>query len=216
MSPGDAIRILWAYLHRGEPVRPADLIFVLGNEDTDCAVLAAELWHRGVAPLIAVSGATGRNTRGVLRRSEAELFADTARAHGVPADAMLLETRATNTGENVLFTRALLADRKTDPKRVLAVQKPYAERRVLVTLRHFWPEPAFAVTSRDIGFEAYAAHTGDRAGLIAMLVGEVHRMLVYPGRGWQRPEDVPPEAVEAARRLTREGFDAHLVRGERL
>lgn len=197
-------------------MRPADLLFVLGNEDTDYAALAAELWRAGVAPLIAISGATGRNTRGVLRRSEAELFADEAIARGVPADAILLETSATNTGENVKLTRALLAARGLSPKRVLAVQKPYAERRVLVSLTHFWPDVAFAVTSRGIGFDAYCARGFARAEVVAMPVGEVHRMRVYPGRGWQSPEAVPLEAVEAMRFLARAGYDGHSVRGEPL
>lgn len=212
MTEAEAVGILWRYLRRGEPVRPADLLFVLGNEDLDCATLAAELWHRGVAPLIAISGATGRNTRNVFRRSEAELFADEARRCGVPEDAILLETRATNTGENVRLTRELLRAKNLSPGRILAVQKPYAERRVAVSLHHYWPGPAVSVTSRDIGFDEYAARTSGRAELIAMLVGEVHRMGVYPGRGWQAPEPVPPDAIEAMRFLAASGHDRHVIR----
>lgn len=41
-------------------------------------------------------------------RSEAEIFAEHAIAKGVPGDKIKLETKSTNIGENVKFTRELL------------------------------------------------------------------------------------------------------------
>ena len=107
----------------------------------------------GLAPLVVMSARQGARHTVSSRKGEAELFADEARARGVPDEALLLETRATNTGENVRFTRELLTARGLFPKKVLAVQKPYAERRVLVSLRRYWPGVAPAVTSRDVTLE---------------------------------------------------------------
>jgi uncharacterized SAM-binding protein YcdF (DUF218 family) len=57
------------------------------------------------------------------------LFAARARELGVPADKMLVEDQSTNTGENVRFSRALLAARGIPAQTLLLVQKPYMERR---------------------------------------------------------------------------------------
>ena len=53
---------------------------------------------------------------------------------------MLIENRSTNTGENVLFTKRLLAERQLDPETFIVVQKPYMERRSYATFRKVWPE----------------------------------------------------------------------------
>ena len=78
MDETAAIRTLWAYLRRGVVPEKSDILFVLGNEDVGCAAFAAELWRAGLAPLVVISGATGRSTHGVFRKSEAELFAEEA------------------------------------------------------------------------------------------------------------------------------------------
>lgn len=44
-------------------------------------------------------------------RPEAEVFAEKAIELGVPPSAVLTETKATNTGENIRFTQALLRER---------------------------------------------------------------------------------------------------------
>ncbi|GAL03300.1 hypothetical protein JCM19237_6193 [Photobacterium aphoticum] len=44
-------------------------------------------------------------------RSEAEAFATVAMDMGVPEEAILIESQSTNTGENVQFTQALLAEK---------------------------------------------------------------------------------------------------------
>ena len=93
------------------------------------------------------------------------------------------------------------------------MQKPYAERRVLVSLNRYWPGVAPAVTSRDVTFDEYCAGGFDSGEVAAMLVGEVHRMLEYPRRGWQAPEPVPESAVAAMRTLAAAGHAKHLIPG---
>src|SRR5262249_40458191 len=78
-------------------------------------------------------------------RPEAEIFADVAAAAGVPRERILVEARSTNTAENVAFSRELLAGRGLHPRRAIAVQKPYMERRTHATFRRGWPEPGRAV-----------------------------------------------------------------------
>ena len=49
-------RLLWDYLRLGIPVRPADCLLVFGGHDIGVADRAAELYRRGTASLIVVSG----------------------------------------------------------------------------------------------------------------------------------------------------------------
>ncbi len=211
MNNDGAIRTLWDYLRLGNEPGPADVIFVLGNDDFRCAERAASLWREGFAPRIVVSGATGRSTAGVFTRTEAESFGEAIVAYGVPASALTLEREATNTGENVDMTRELLAREGFSPKSVLAVQKPYMERRTLATIRHRWPEVRAGVTSPSLSFEQYCNRRFPRGEVTAMLVGEVHRIIEYPKRGWQAYEPVPSAVSDALRQLAAAGFTRHLV-----
>ena len=57
---------------------------------------------------------------------------------GVPAEAILIENRSRNTGENFRFTRQVLESRGLDFSSFIMVQKPYMERRVLATAQQQW------------------------------------------------------------------------------
>ena len=67
---------------------------------------------------------------------------------GVPGDCILIENKSTNTGENVRFSRAVLEKAGIpEPSSIIALQKPYMERRTLATLQAQWPEVRVAVSS---------------------------------------------------------------------
>ena len=136
-----------------------------------------------------------------------------AAAHGVPRDHILLEDRATNTGENVAFSRALLAERGIHPRRVIAVQKPYMERRTFATFRRVWPEVEVLVTSPQIPFADYATAEITKEKVIHIMVGDLQRILIYGKNGFQIPQDVPPEVLEAYQELIARGFTGHLIDG---
>ena len=114
MSTDTWARIVWDYHHVHHTLRKADCIVVLGSHDTRVAERGAELFLEGWAPLVVFSGHLGSLTSGIWTRSEAEVFAEIAVERGVPRDRILLESRSTNTGENVDFTRQLLAEKDLD------------------------------------------------------------------------------------------------------
>ena len=86
---------------------------------------------------------------------EADRFAQIAIEMGVPDQNILRENRSTNTGENVSFTRELLAEKKLEPHSFIVVQKPYMERRSYATFRKVWPEKKVIVTSPQVSFAEY-------------------------------------------------------------
>jgi len=211
VSVDDDARIVWDYHHVGHALAKADAIVVLGSHDTRVAERAADVWHEGWAPLIVFSGQRGALTEQKWSRPEAEVFADVAASRGVPRETMLLESRSTNTGENVVFTRALLAERGIQPTRLIAIQKPYMERRTWATFCQRWPEVEVLVTSPQLDFDHYPNEEITREDVINIMVGDLQRIILYGQRGWQAPQEVPPTVLEAYERLVETGYDRRLI-----
>ena len=120
---------IWDYHHLDHQLTRADAILVLCSHDTAVAARGAELFLQQWAPLLIFAGGLGAITRGLWDEPEADQFARIAVGMGVPQDRILIENRSTNTGENVRFTKQLLAARGLDPATFIVVQKPYMERR---------------------------------------------------------------------------------------
>jgi uncharacterized SAM-binding protein YcdF (DUF218 family) len=211
MSIDDWARTLWDYHHVGHVLEKADCIIALGSHDTRVAERAAEVFLEGWAPLLVCSGHLGSLTRNLWTRSEAEIFADVAAARGVPRGRILVESRSTNTGENVDFSRQLLAGRGLVPRRAVAVQKPYMERRTLATFARRWPELEVRVTSPQVDFDHYAAGDIRRDDVIHIMVGDLQRLVVYGRKGWSEPQDVPAEVMEAYEALVAAGYTRRLL-----
>jgi uncharacterized SAM-binding protein YcdF (DUF218 family) len=70
-----------------------------------------ELYHRGLFPLLVFTGANAPTTLARFPRGEVVRYREAALALGVPASAVLVEPRATNTAENLVLTRDLLLGR---------------------------------------------------------------------------------------------------------
>ena len=211
------LQVLWDYMHMGMTPRPADVILGLGCYDELIPLRAAELWRQGLAPVVVFSGGLGRNTAGVFRTSEAERFAAIAMAQGVPEQAILLEARSANSAENFLFTKALLAEKGVPARRVLAVHKPYMERRVYAAAPVYWPEAELTVTSPQVSIPehiraaAAAAGIGERT-VVETVVGDVQRMELYAQKGYQMPQQIPPAVRAAYDRLLAAGYTGQLAR----
>jgi uncharacterized SAM-binding protein YcdF (DUF218 family) len=210
----DWARIVWDYHHVGHALEKADCIIVLGSHDTRVAERGAEVFLGGWAPLLVFSGHLGTLTTALWSRSEAEVFADIAVELGVPRDRILLEARSTNTGENVDFSRQLLAERGIRPGKAIAVQKPYMERRTLATFRQRWPELEVVVTSPQIAFDAYPTGDIQKDDVIHIMVGDLQRLIVYGRRGWSVPQDVPAGVMEAYERLVGAGYIRRVLKEE--
>jgi uncharacterized SAM-binding protein YcdF (DUF218 family) len=207
----DDARLVWDYHHVGHALVPADCIIALGSHDTRVAERAADLFLEGWAPLLVLSGNLGSLTSGMWTRPEAEVFADVAAARGVPRERMLIEARATHTGENVSFTRALLAERGLSPRSAIAVQKPYMERRTLATFQQRWSGLDVIVTSPQIAFEDYPTAGITRDDAIHIMVGDLQRLMVYGERGWSAPQEVPAAVRAAFDRLVAAGYTGRLL-----
>src|SRR5262249_31663289 len=160
----------------GQQLEKCDIILALGSNDLRVAEFAADLFLQGWAPALVLSGNAGALTRDRFSKPEAEMFAEIALKKGVPQEAILIEARSTNTGENVMFSRRLLQERGIIPESILLVQKPYMERRAYATFQKVWPGKRVIVTSPPIPFSAYPTPELPRDLVINIMVGDLDRI----------------------------------------
>jgi uncharacterized SAM-binding protein YcdF (DUF218 family) len=206
---------LWRYHRMNHELEKADAILVLCSHDKRVAERGAQLFLDGWAPILIFSGGLGTITSGMWTEPEADQFARVAFDFGVPQEKVLIENRSTNTGENILFTRRLLADKNLNPEKFIVVQKPYMERRAYATFRKSWPEKEVLLTSPQVSFEEYLDHYVNEQlssdEVISIMVGDLQRIKLYPEKGFQIHQEIPDEIWAAYEELVRAGYDRHLV-----
>ncbi|WP_435797462.1 YdcF family protein [Streptomyces microflavus] len=191
--------------------RPCSVIIGLGSHDLGVADVSAGFYLRGPAPVVVFTGSTSPTTRDRMPRGEAVHYRERALELGVPESAVLIEPHARNTGENIRFSRAVLAEAGTDVDSVLLVTKPYEERRAYATARKLWPEVDVVSASSAMTFEKYVASIGNDRLVIDMLVGALQRLLLYPAQGFMIEQPVPDEVAAAYERLVEAGFTSRLI-----
>ncbi|MEE1758174.1 YdcF family protein [Streptomyces sp. SP18BB07] len=207
-------RLLWEYHRMHHDPRPCSVAIGLGSHDLGVADVAAGLYHQGMAPTIVFTGATSPTTRARMPRGEAVHYRERALELGVPDSAILLETRATNTGENIDFSKSVLAEAGISVSSVLLVSKPYEERRSYAMVRKLWSEVDVVCASTPMELEEYADFIGDARMVIDMTVGALQRVSVFPRLGLAIAQGVSSDLVEAYERLCRQGFTSRLLPSE--
>ena len=217
MTVDEAAKKIWEYMLMHHELKKADLIFVLGSRDVRTAEYAAKLYKEGWAPLIVFSGSgtihadkPGREQ--FAGTTEADLFADIAIKNGVPLSAILVENQSQNTGDNYEFTSRLLRNRGVQPKRIIAVQKPFMERRVYATGKIHWPDVDLIVTSPPISYEENPTIYITKDQMIHALVGDLQRIREYPKRGFQIEMNIPSEVWSAYEFLVAKGYTERLIK----
>ncbi|WP_314442554.1 YdcF family protein [Massilia timonae] len=123
-----------AYVMPELPLRACDVGLLFGTRHgvEEFCLAAHDLWQRSMFRVLLVSGGV---TRGDAR-PEAEVIGARLVELGMPPAALVLETAATNTGQNVVLGRAALAAQLdlASVRSVLAIGKACAMRRYLMTL----------------------------------------------------------------------------------
>jgi uncharacterized SAM-binding protein YcdF (DUF218 family) len=208
-----AARNIWDYHHLNHQLQPADCILVLGSHDTRVAERGARLWLEGFAPWLIFSGGLGRLTDTMWTEPEADIFARIATGMGVSPEKILTENRSTNTGQNIAFTHDLLQKHGIPVRRMILVQKPYMERRTYATFLKQWPgEPVeIMVTSPQISFEEYPNEEIPLVDVLHIMVGDLQRIQLYPGLGYQIFQEIPENVWSAYTQLVQNGYTNHLI-----
>jgi len=206
---------IWHYHRMDHSLERADAILVLCSHDEVVAERGAQLFLEGWAPLLIFSGGLGSITKNMWTEPEADRFANIAIGMGVPREKIIVENQSTNTGENILFTKQLLATLQIDLRKLIIVQKPYMERRAYATARKFWPEVELLVTSPQMTFADYLAkysnHELTPDDVVGIMVGDLQRMRLYPEKGFQIHQEIPNEVWAAYEELVSAGYTKYLI-----
>lgn len=210
-SIDELAQIIWDYHHLNHKLEKSDLILALGSNDLRVAEHAADLYLQGWASRLMFSGNVGALTRGKFAKSEAETFAEIAVRKGVPHEAILIEPESTNTGENIAFSRRVLAEQGLDPESLILVQKPYMERRAYATFMNFWPGKRVIVTSPPIPFAEYFTEQLPKDLVINIMVGDLQRIRDYPAKGFQIAQEIPDDVWQTYEQLLALGYTKHLI-----
>lgn len=152
-----AAQVLWDYHDMHHQLEPADIAIGLGSHDLGVATHAADLYHRGLIPRILFTGANAPTTIDRFPRGEATHYTEHAIALGVPAGDIIIEPRATNTGENITLAHQALAERGLTPDTVILISRPYQQRRAYATCRKLWPDVRPICTSQPLPLDEYVA-----------------------------------------------------------
>lgn len=215
-TPAAAVlaKILWEYNTLFQQPRKSDCILVLGSNDLRVAQRGIDLFQRGFAPFIIFSGGYGEQTRYAFPKPEAAVFADIAVKSGIPRDRILIEKQSRNTLENIRRTRAMLEQQRLSLQSAIIVHKPHSLRRTAAILRKQWPEIEPILTGPELTFEEYPNTKIPRDTLYHLIVGDTHRIMVYPERGLAEPQPIPPDVATAFAELVRRGYTRFLVQDE--
>ena len=122
------------------PLQPADLLFVFGTREDVAERVheAARLWREGYFRWAIVSGGMTPGSH----RSECEIIKPAMVERGIPAEKILEEHRAMNTGENVIFSLPVIdaALGLKNIRSVICLGNTWTARRYPMTLQRHWPE----------------------------------------------------------------------------
>jgi uncharacterized SAM-binding protein YcdF (DUF218 family)/transcriptional regulator with XRE-family HTH domain len=205
-------RTIWDFHQMHHSLAACAAAIGLGSHDLGVATFAADLYKAGLFPTLVFSGANSPTTAARFPRGEAVHYAEHATELGVPAEAIIVESRATNTGQNITYARQALQDAGIEVESILLISKPYMERRAYATARKVWPDVGLVCASEPLTFDDYLKSIGDEKLVIDMLVGDLQRVIEYPGLGFAIVQDVPDEVQAAYQRLLEDGYDSRLLK----
>ncbi len=190
----DAYATVFDYLALTDELRPSDAIMCFGSRDPHVPHRAAELFHRGAAPLVLTTGGVTLADD----RCEADVFADELERRGVPRHRIVIERDSGHTGDNVRLGMAALQERHGAVSSVISVSWPFAARRCVATLAQHHPHmtvrsaPAFW---RPGHRSPFTHATARRA------VEQMSRLALYAERGMIALHEAPASVARAAETL---------------
>jgi uncharacterized SAM-binding protein YcdF (DUF218 family) len=166
-----------------DSIFPADLVIVFGmtawHRPMECAV---DLYKAGTARRLLFTGGFNRRIGGV----EASEMAREALRRGVPAAAILVEDRASNTAENLIFSRRLIEETAglETIASILLVAISFHMRRVLMTAQRTFP-PQIALGNASYPSVAYSDRDWFRSDRGRRdVASEIQKIQLYLDPAW--------------------------------
>lgn len=179
----DDLQSIANYVMPSFPACASDLGFLFGTRHgvPEFCKAAHELWQNGMFSRLLVSGGRTRS----MPLAEAEVIAERLVGLGVPENVLILETEAMNTGENVRFGRAKVAEMMdlAAIHSVVVIGKICSTRRYLMTLQRHWPGVGLSICPINyFGIPAERWHEHEE--FHARVLGEFNKIPRYLAQGF--------------------------------
>ncbi|MBN2795735.1 MAG: YdcF family protein [Clostridia bacterium] len=126
------------FIFMEDPLEVADIILIPGGSHKQLAEKAADLYLKGYAKYILVSG--GSNKKLVNHETECDFLNETLLAMGVKSEFILKENKATHTFENAQFSHDLCQNKGLKVKKAILVCKNFHSRRAYITYKINFPK----------------------------------------------------------------------------
>lgn len=118
---------------KSDKIRSAPLVLIFGGVDLKLSDCAADLFQKKYCEYILISGGKNKSLRNI---TEAQWHKDNLIEKGVPANRILMEQQASNSLENILFSKEIIKKRfKQMPRKIIIICKAFHGRRIIMTLR---------------------------------------------------------------------------------
>lgn len=205
------LQTLWDYHQVCDELHPSSVAIGLGSHDLGVATCTADLYHRGLFPLIVFTGANSATTIDRFPRGEAVQYREHALSLGVPDQAILVEPDAKDTTQNIEYSRALLRDQAVEVESVTLIARPYQIRRSWAMFRKLWPDVPVQPASQQLPLPDYLEAIGDTKRVVDGIVGDTQRIVELPKRDLAIPQELPNEVSDAFQRLCEAGFTSRLM-----
>lgn len=189
-------------------LQPADGAFMFGRQSHKLAERVADLFDKELIQYALLTGGIGKDSGCLtpLEIPEAKWQAALLNSiHGISLDKLIIESKATNGGENTRLGIAAIRDAAAKNPRVktdslIIVSHPTSARRLLEVQKHEGAKlgfsPAYQITCPQYLFDAQ--NPVDQQEVSA----EILRLAEWPAKGWLAPiTDLPKEFVDYARVL---------------
>lgn len=215
----DALRVIWDYMCIDAKLEKCDLIMGCGCANLEIPVKCAELYKKGYAPKVLFSGGYGKITEKTFRKTEAENYRDIAIKNGVPAKDIIIEPESTNTGDNFRYSMKLLDEMGMNINKMIVVHKKINERRTYLAAAKIIPDKEVFMSAPDKTFDEFIKdleENENRDNVIAVIIGDIQRIVVYPQLGWQKEDNISAEVLNAYNVIKSKGYTKYLLSKEQI
>ena len=207
---------IWNYMKLNQHLENCDLIIGCGCSNLDIPIKCGELLKEGYAPKILFTGGLGKITKDIFLKSEAETFKEIVISDGIREEDILIETKSTNTGDNLRFALKLLDKTNIKHDKILIVHGPFNERRTYSSAKNILKNKDLIITSPNVTFDEYLKILESKSiekiiDEISVIVGDIQRLIIYPQFGWQIENVVPDSIIKDYYFLKKLGFSKYIL-----
>lgn len=120
---------MYEYLSEEDTLESGDIIFVFGGKKTFRMEKAIELYKKGIAPKILVSGKSPFYEKDIEQEAEAETLRAFAIQYGVSKEDIIIEAQSITVPDNVKRSLNLLDSSNIPHQKIILVNSPFSQRR---------------------------------------------------------------------------------------